>query len=144
MLDQKTKDIVKSTVPVLKEHGVEITTEFYKDMFKRYPEVKNMFDMSKQKSGEQPKALAMTVLAAAQNIDNLEVLAPAVERIGKIHVDAKVKAEHYPIVGECLLRAIKTVLGDSATDEIIEAWGQAYEEIAKIFINAENKMYEAK
>lgn len=144
MLDQKTKDIVKSTVPVLKEHGVEITTEFYKDMFKRYPEVKNMFDMSKQKSGEQPKALAMTVLAAAQNIDNLEVLAPAVERIGKIHVDSKVKAEHYPIVGECLLRAIKTVLGDSATDEIIEAWGQAYEEIAKIFINAENKMYEAK
>ena len=47
MLDQKTKDIVKSTVPVLKEYGVEITTEFYKDMFKRYPEVKNMFDMSK-------------------------------------------------------------------------------------------------
>ena len=33
MLDQKTIDIIKSTVPVLKEHGVEITTTFYKNMF---------------------------------------------------------------------------------------------------------------
>ncbi|WP_297635260.1 globin domain-containing protein [uncultured Clostridium sp.] len=144
MLDQKTKDIVKSTVPVLKEHGVEITTAFYNDMFERYPEVKGMFNMDKQKSGAQPKALAMTVLAAAQNIDDLSVLAPAVEKIGHVHVNSKVKAEHYPIVGECLLRAIKTVLGDAATDEVIEAWGKAYGEIAQVFIGAENKMYEAK
>lgn len=144
MLDQKTKDIVKSTVPVLKEHGVEITTTFYNDMFERYPEVKGMFNMDNQKSGAQPKALAMTVLAAAQNIDDLSVLAPAVEKIGHVHVNSKVKPEHYPIVGECLLRAIKTVLGDAATDEVIEAWGKAYEEIAKVFIGVEDKMYEAK
>lgn len=30
MLDQKTIDIIKSTVPVLKTHGVEITTTFIK------------------------------------------------------------------------------------------------------------------
>ncbi|MGL5648343.1 MAG: globin domain-containing protein [Clostridium sp.] len=144
MLDQKTREIVKSTVPVLKEHGVEITTEFYNDMFERYPQVKQMFDMGKQKSGAQPKALAMTILAAAQNIDDLSVLAPAVEKIGHVHVDAKVKAEHYPIVGECLLRAIKTVLGDGATDEVIEAWGKAYGEIAQVFIGVEKDMYAAK
>ena len=28
MLNQNTIDIIKSTVPVLKEHGVEITTTF--------------------------------------------------------------------------------------------------------------------
>ena len=33
MLDQKTIDIIKSTVPVLKEHGVEITKTFYNTMF---------------------------------------------------------------------------------------------------------------
>ena len=52
----------------LKEHGVEITTTFYKRMFENNPEVKAMFNMAKQESGEQPKALAMAVLAAAQNI----------------------------------------------------------------------------
>ena len=33
MLNQKTIEIVKSTVPVLKEHGLEITKTFYKTMF---------------------------------------------------------------------------------------------------------------
>ena len=91
MLSQKTIDIVKSTVPALKEHGLEITTVFYKTMFKNNPEVKGMFNMDKQESGAQPKALAMTVLAAAQNIDNLEVLLPAVKKIGQVHVNTNVK-----------------------------------------------------
>ncbi len=72
MLSQKTIDIVKSTVPALKEHGLEITTTFYKTMFENNPEVKGMFNMDNQKSGLQPKALAMTILAAAQNIDNFQ------------------------------------------------------------------------
>ena len=119
MLSQKTIEIVKSTVPVLKEHGLEITKTFYKTMFTNNPEVKEMFNMDKQESGEQPKALAMAVLAAAQNIDNLEAILPAVQKMCKAHVNANVKPEHYPIVGENLLAAIKEVLKDAATEEFI-------------------------
>ena len=141
MLNQKTIDIIKSTVPALKEHGLEITTTFYKTMFENNPEVKEMFNMDKQESGAQPKALAMTVLAAAQNIDNLEVLLPAVKKIGQVHVNTNVKPEHYPIVGKNLLIAIKEVLGDAATDEVLNAWGEAYEVIAKVFIDVEKDIY---
>ena len=141
MLNQKTIDIIKSTVPVLKEHGLEITKTFYKTMFTNNPEVKEMFNMDKQESGEQPKALAMTVLAAAQNIDNLEVLLPAVKKIGNIHVNSNVKPEHYPIVGKNLLLAIKEVLGDAATEDVLNAWAEAYEVIAKVFIDVEKDMY---
>ena len=141
MLNQNTIDIIKSTVPVLKEHGVEITTTFYKRMFENNPEVKAMFNMAKQESGEQPKALAMTILAAAQNIDNLEVLLPAVKKIGSVHVNSYVKPEHYPIVGKNLLLAIKEVLGDAATEEVLNAWAEAYEVIAKVFIDVEKDMY---
>ena len=119
MLSQKTIEIVKSTVP----------------------EVKEMFNMDKQESGEQPKALAMTILAAAQNIDNLEVLLPAVKKIGNIHVNSNVKPEHYPIVGKNLLLAIKEVLGDAATEDVLNAWAEAYEVIAKVFIDVEKDMY---
>lgn len=141
MLDNKTIEIVKSTVPALREHGVEITTTFYKTMFANNPEVKPLFDMDKQQSGKQPKALAMTVLAAAENIDNLEVLLPAVKRIGEIHCDKEITEGMYPIVGKNLLIAIKEVLGDAVTDEVIEAWGKAYEVIAKVFIDIENEIY---
>lgn len=141
MLDQKTIEIVKSTVPALKQHGLTITQTFYKNMFEQNPEVKPMFNMAKQASGAQPKALAMTVLAAAQNIDNLGALGPAVKKIADVHCDCLVKEEHYPIVGKHLLIAIKEVLGDAATDEVIEAWRKAYEVIARVFIDAEKEVY---
>ena len=141
MLSQNTIDIIKSTVPALREHGVEITTTFYKRMFENNPEIKAMFDMAKQESGEQPKALAMAVLAAAQNIDNLESILPAVKKMCKAHVNSNVKPEHYPIIGENLLSAIKEVLGDVATEEVLDAWSKAYEVIANIFIQIEKDMY---
>ena len=141
MLSQKTIEIVKSTVPVLKEHGLEITKTFYKTMFTNNPEVKEMFNMDKQESGEQPKALAMTILAAAQNIEDLAILAPAVQKIAKTHVNVNVKPEHYPIVGKYLLGAIKEVLGEAATEEVLNAWAEAYGVIADIFIKVEADMY---
>ena len=141
MLDQKTIEIIKSTVPVLKTHGLDITTHFYKIMFENNPEIKSFFNMEKQASGEQPTALAMTVLAAAQNIDNLEALLPAVKKIGKRHVEVGILPEHYPIIGKNLLTAIKDVLRDAATDEIIDAWGKAYGVIAEIFIQVEQEIY---
>lgn len=144
MLDQKTIDIVKSTVPALKEHGLEITKTFYKNMFANNPEVKPLFNMDKQESGEQPKALAMSILASAQNIDNLPAIMPVVNKIAKIHCNVNVKPEHYPIVGKNLLIAIKEVLGDAATDEIIEAWGKTYEVLAEVFINKEKEIYESR
>ncbi|WP_291651500.1 globin domain-containing protein [Clostridium sp.] len=141
MLDQKTIDIIKSTVPVLKTHGVEITKTFYKNMFEKNPEIKPLFNMDKQESGEQPKALAMAILASAQNIDNLPAIIPVVNKIAEIHCNAGVKEEHYPIIGKHLLSAIKEVLGDASTDEIIDAWGRAYGIISEIFIDVEKKIY---
>lgn len=144
MLDQKTIDIIKSTVPVLKEHGVTIATTFYKNMFEQNPEIKPLFNMDKQSSGEQPKALAMMVLSVAQNIDNLPALIPAIKKVSEKHCECAVKPDHYPIVGKHLLGTIKEVLGDAATDEILEAWKKAYEVIAEVFIGIEKEIYASK
>lgn len=141
MLDQKTMDIIKATVPALREHGITITTRFYERMFEKNPEVAPLFDMARQRNGEQPKALAMAVLGAAENIENLEVIMPLVKKISARHAAAGVKPEHYPIVGANLLAAIKEVLGDAATDEIISAWEKAYGVLAEIFIEEEQKIY---
>ncbi|SPU09435.1 flavohemoglobin [Bacillus licheniformis] len=52
------------------------------------------------------------------------------------------KPEHYPIVGQHLLEAIEIVLGEAATEDILQAWAEAYEEIARVFIEVEKQMYE--
>ena len=141
MLSQKTIDIVKSTVPALQAHGKTITTTFYKRMFEAHPELLNIFNHVNQKQGRQQTALANTVLAAAQYIDNLEAIVPVVVQIAHKHRGLGIKPEHYPIVGEFLLKAIKEVLGEAATDEIINAWAEAYGAIAQAFIDVEKGMY---
>lgn len=142
MLSTETRAIIKSTVPVLEEHGTAITTVFYKNMFEAHPELLNIFNHANQKQGRQQAALANTVYAAAVHIDNLEAILPAVVQIAHKHVSLGIKPEHYPIVGEYLLKAIKEVLGDAATDEIINAWAEAYGVIADAFIGVEQGMYE--
>ncbi|MFE4425518.1 NO-inducible flavohemoprotein [Peribacillus butanolivorans] len=142
MLSQKTIDIIKSTVPVLEVHGTTITTVFYKNLFEAHPELLNVFNHANQKKGRQQNALANTVLAAAKYIDQLETILPAVKQIAQKHRSLAVKPEHYPIVGEFLLGAIKEVLKDAATEEIIHAWGEAYGVIAGVFISIEKEMYD--
>lgn len=142
MLDQQTINIIKSTVPVLQDHGTAITTRFYQNLFEEHPELLNIFNHANQKKGRQQTALANAVYAAAVHIDQLEAILPAVKQIGEKHRSLGVKREHYPIVGAHLLRAIKEILGDAASDEIIEAWGKAYQVIANVFISVEEQMYD--
>lgn len=134
--------IVKSTAPALEKHGVEITTAMYARLF-RNAEIAAMFDQAAQQSGEQPRRLANAILAYAKNIDKLQNLGPAVQRMVARHVETGVKAEHYPYVAEALLPAIRDVLGaDVATDAVLAAWGEAYWMLADLLIAAETDAYE--
>ena len=142
MLSQETINIIKSTVPVLEQHGKTITTVFYKNLFDAHPELLNVFNHANQSKGRQQTALANTVYAAAANIDNLGAIIPAVVQIAHKHKSLGITPEQYPIVGYHLLGAIKEVLGDAATPEIIGAWGEAYQVIADAFIGIEKEMYD--
>ncbi|MGD9665162.1 MAG: NO-inducible flavohemoprotein [Novosphingobium sp.] len=133
--------LVKATVPALEAHGLDIVHEMYSRMFEN-PEIRDLFNQSHHgSSGSQPRALTGAILAYASNIDNLGALAPAVERIAQKHVGLQILPEHYPHVGEALLGAIKAVLGDAATPEILEAWGEAYWFLADILIARESMVY---
>lgn len=141
MLSEATMTVIKATVPVLQQHGEQITRHFYQIMFRDYPEVKAYFNQAHQAAGTQPRALANAVLAYAAHIDRLEALQGALPVIIQKHVSLDIRPEHYPIVGSCLLRAIKEVLGDGATDAVIDAWGQAYGQLADLLIAAEEAVY---
>ncbi|MCE3232929.1 MAG: hmp [Rickettsiaceae bacterium] len=142
MLSQQTIAIVKSTAPILAEHGEALTKHFYKRMFSHNPEVAPFFNPAHQTAGKQQRALAGAITAYAANIDNLEVLGGAVELIAQKHASLMIKPEHYPIVGENLLASIREVLGEGATDEVVNAWGEAYGFLADILIGREKQIYD--
>jgi hemoglobin-like flavoprotein len=139
-LSAETIAIVKATAPVLVQHGVAITTRMYERLFVDV-EIKALFDQAAQASGEQPRRLAAAIVAFAQNVDNLPALAGAVERMASRHVATHVKPQHYPAVAAALLPAIRDVLGEAATDEVLAAWGEAYWFLADVLIAREQEMY---
>ena len=142
MLTQRTKDIVKSTAPVLAEHGYPIILRFYQRLFDAHPELKNTFNMAHQEQGQQQQALARAVYAYAENIEDPGSLAAVLKNIANKHASLDVRPEHYPIVGEHLLGAIKDTLGEAATDEIISAWAQAYGNLADVLMGMESELRE--
>lgn len=142
MLSKETIRIIKSTVPVLEIHGVNITKRFYQLLFLNHPELLHIFNHANQKQERQQTALANAVYAAAMHIDHLPAILPAVKQIAHKHRSIGIQAEHYPIVGKYLLVAIQDVLGEAATEEIIAAWSEAYKVIADVFIGMEAGMYE--
>jgi len=128
MLSEQTKAIIKSTAPVLQKHGREITARMYQIAFTERPEFKRFFENTWMKhpldGGPQPARLAEAVCAYALNIDNLDALKGPLEHIARKHTSTRVIAEQYPVIGACLLKAIKDVLGDAASSEVMQAWAR--------------------
>ncbi|QHM93864.1 NO-inducible flavohemoprotein [Kosakonia sacchari] len=139
MLDAQTIATVKSTLPLLAATGPKLTAHFYDRMFTHNPELKEIFNMSNQRNGDQREALFNAIAAYASNIDNLAALLPAVEKIAQKHTSFQIQPEQYNIVGTHLLATLDEMF--SPGQEVLDAWGKAYGVLAGVFINREAQIY---
>ncbi|ELR63397.1 Flavohemoprotein [Photobacterium marinum] len=140
MISQNTINTIKATAPLLAQTGPALTAHFYQRMFSHNPELKDIFNMSNQRNGDQREALFNAICAYANNIDNLAVLLPAVEKIAHKHTSFMITAEQYAIVGHHLLATIDELF--SPEQEVLDAWGEAYGVLADIFIQREESIYQ--
>lgn len=139
-ISAKTIELVKSTAPLLREKGEEVTTRMYQILFSKYAETEVLF----KKANNQPTKLAAAISAYAANIDKLENLSDAVEIMAQRHVNVEIKPKHYPMVGDSLLTAMTEVLGsDVITDEVYSAWAEAYNFLADVLKKREKELYDA-
>lgn len=137
MITEMTKGLVKASLPVLKQQGDAITVRMYEILFEKYPQVKPLFANA---PNNQSKILTQTIIAYGEHIDDLSVLANALERIARKHIAVGVQPEYYPLVGESLLQAFKDILEESVTEEIILAWQEAYFFLAEQLIAREQQL----
>ncbi|GAB7356407.1 hypothetical protein MBLNU459_g7181t1 [Dothideomycetes sp. NU459] len=138
-----TKDqvqIIKSTVPVLKEHGNTITSRFYSTLLTENPSLNSIFNQANQANNHQAAALAGSLCAYASHIDDLGALSPAVEHICQKHASLCVQPAQYDVVGTHLLRAMGDVLGAALTPAVLDAWRAAYEQLAGILARREGEL----
>ncbi|MFV0435475.1 MAG: globin domain-containing protein [Leucobacter sp.] len=142
-LSPQSHAIVAATAEVVAAHADQITSVFYPDMFEAHPELLNVFNTANQAIGEQPKALAASVVAfAVQLIDpNAPDFTPVMQRIAHKHVSLGIKATEYTIVGHHLMKAVGTVLGDAVTPEVAAAWEEVYWLFGTSLIAEEARLY---
>ncbi len=57
------------------------------------------------------------------------------------HVSLQIRPEHYPIVGENLLKSLQELLNLKPDDPVIKAWGEGYQVLADVLIKMEDNIY---
>jgi|tagenome__1003787_1003787.scaffolds.fasta_scaffold20940919_2 nitric oxide dioxygenase len=145
LLSARSRRVVEGTAAVVAEHAEQITARFYPRMFAEHPELLRVFNLANQATGEQPRALASSVVAYA--ISLIDPAAPSfdhvIRRIAYKHVSLGIRPEQYTIVGHHLLAAVGEVLGDAVTPEIASAWDEVYWLFATQCVALEARLYAA-
>ncbi len=100
---------------------------FYNRLFELDPKLKPLF---KGDIVEQGQKLMATLKFAVSSLTKLDQLVPALETLGKKHIDYGVTPEHYDTVGEALMWTLKEGLGTEFTPEVEDAWGAVYDTAA--------------
>jgi hemoglobin-like flavoprotein len=107
---------------------------FYERLFEMEPELRRLFGRTDME--QQRKKLMQTLAVAVKALDQLETLRPALEALGRRHVNYGVEDRHYDLVGAALLWTLEQGLGDGYTESVRESWSSAYAILAGIMRDA--------
>jgi hemoglobin-like flavoprotein len=102
---------------------------FYGRLFHLEPSYRRLF---KSDSKEQGRKLMQMISVAVNGLPKLDTIVPAVEELGRRHLDYGVEEEMYDTVGEALLWTLSEGLGEDFTPEVEEAWTATYTTLAEV------------
>ncbi|MCB1865065.1 MAG: hypothetical protein KDG50_06515 [Chromatiales bacterium] len=122
MTPQQIKLVQSTWSPVL-PIADKAAALFYGKLFELDPSLKPMFKGDMRMQGAK---LMKMINTAVLGLDNLDAIVPAVQDLGRRHVDYGVTDEHYDTVGAALLWTLAQGLGPAFTAEVEQAWATAY------------------
>lgn len=133
-------ELVQSTWDAVKPDADTVAELFYQRLFELDTSLKPLF---KGDMKEQGKKLMATLNLAVASLTKLEEILPAVQALGRRHVEYGVPDESYQTVGQALLDTLAKGLGEAFTDDVKEAWTQTYVTLSTVMIEAGKTVEEA-
>ena len=127
-------DLLESSFQAIAPKAEELADTFYDLLFTEYPAVKPLF--AKTDLAQQKKHLIAALSTVVGNLRKPDALTKVLGELGIRHIDYGAQREHYPAVGQTLLAALAKVAGDSWTQELNDAWAEAYGAIQDIIYKA--------
>jgi nitric oxide dioxygenase len=125
-------ELLEASFDKIKPRAKAFGESFYNHLFTMYPEAKPLFantDMLAQR-----EKLIKSLVLVVSNLRSPDFLTETLQGLGSRHVEYGALPEHYPLVGNALLTTFEEYLGDEWTDEVKQAWVEAYGAITEIML----------
>lgn len=125
-------ELLEQSFELVKPKADEFVLSFYNNLFTDYPAAKPLFEHSDM--AKQQQMLKGALVMVIQNLRKPDVLSDALKGLGARHVKYGALPEHYPLVGNSLLKTLEQYAGDAWTFELKEAWAGAYGAITELML----------
>ena len=135
-MEQNTITLVQESFEKVKPIASTAAEIFYSKLFELDPSLKPLFPNSEEAMAMQGNKLMTMLGSAVAGLNNLDMLVPVLQNLGKRHVEYKVESSHYETVGAALLQTLEAGLGDDFTPEVKEAWTTVYTTMSSVMIEA--------
>ena len=128
------KQLIRSTWAAVEPIQDVASDLFYARLFELDPRLAALFAETDMQ--HQDRMLMQTLTIIVKSLNDLSVVVPAVEALGRRHVGYGVQPEDYATVGGALLWTLEQGLGDAFTPEVRAAWAGAYGIVSSVMIAA--------
>lgn len=126
-------ELLEQSFELVKPRSDEFVASFYNNLFTDYPASKPLFahtEMSKQQ-----QMLKGALVMVIENLRQPDVLSKALKGLGARHVKYGALPEHYPLVGNSLIKTLSQYAGNAWTPELKDAWVGAYDAITELMLD---------
>jgi hemoglobin-like flavoprotein len=126
--------LVRSSWPAVAADIETLAIHFYARLFEIDDSAARLFagiDMTLQR-----KKLGQALGVVVHALDNPDLLLPAIAALGKRHATYGVEHHHFDSVGEALIAALATSLGNAFEPDLHAAWLEAYTLVASVMRRA--------
>ncbi|MFG6098975.1 globin family protein [Leptothoe sp. ISB3NOV94-8A] len=125
-------ELLEQSFELVKPKADEFIGSFYNNLFTDYPAAQPLFEHSDM--AKQQQMLKGALVMVIENLRKPEVLSNALKGLGARHVKYGALPEHYPLVGNSLLKTLEQYAGDAWTSDLKEAWAGAYGAITELML----------
>jgi peroxiredoxin/hemoglobin-like flavoprotein len=132
-------ELLESSFSIVKEHATEFTETFYTNLFTDYPEVKPLFTNSHME--EQGKKLFSSLVLTINSLRKPDFLAETLRGLGTRHIKYGVLPQHYPMVGNSLLKSLESSLEHAWTNDVKQAWLEAYTAVTQLMLEGSDPLF---
>jgi hemoglobin-like flavoprotein len=122
-------DLVQRTWQQTLPNAENVAATFYGRLFHLEPSYRRLFKTDAKLQGRK---LMQMISIAVNGLPKLDTIVPAVEDLGRRHLDYGVEEEMYGTVGEALLWTLSEGLGDDFTPQVEAAWTETYNTLASV------------